>query len=335
MRSLRRVALCVCVTAACGAEAPTERSSVTLNEGVVARVGAESVAGTTVEAVAAAQSVSLDVALEKAIFDATLAAGAREELAPTTVARLEKQVLAWAMLRELAAEARTQPLSEQELADVTDSSWTRYDRPEGRQVVHVVVRTDDQPPDDERARRRALADRLAEALTPVSERARTTEAVALEPEELFRWLPVAQQDPLLEPFEETVRETLGEVPSFVKVELLPPVAANGYLIQHALNDIPLDRAFVEAAMKLQRRGDIAGVVESHAGFHVMILIRRTSALRVPRDRRVLALSPIVEKWRGRQASSKMLARARDDHPIEQARNRLAWMRQVSFEESAP
>jgi hypothetical protein len=285
--------------------APPDRRG-TLRAGVVARVGDAEIASDTVARIALAQGVTAPEALDRAVRDALLAAGARSGLGAGELASIESRVLARAVLRALWQEAQGAPIGDAELADATDRQFIWYDRPRGFRTLHAVVEVDEAAPAELGERARALADAIAAAVAPVAEQARATSAPERSEEQMFG--PEGPRDPVEQPFRDAVA-SVDRAGLTVTVEALPPATAEGRLMAVG-SDIGLDPAYARAAAELTRRGELSGVARSAVGFHVILLLEITPEKRVPADERRAVLRDDIHRRRASDARRELLERLR-------------------------
>jgi parvulin-like peptidyl-prolyl isomerase len=138
--------------AACGAERPTTigeptpiaASSASLGGEVVAKVGTVAIERSLVRAVMAARSMPAKAAVDVLVEEAMLAEAARRNGAEAALgmrARLDAP-LTRLMLDRLRKEALAAgDWTDEELAKASSAHWQQLDRPEGRIVVHALVKT--------------------------------------------------------------------------------------------------------------------------------------------------------------------------------------------------
>lgn len=133
----------VALTACGGERAPTQTSApqpvtAALGGTIVARVGDTAIERSLVVAVARAQGVSAELALQRLIDDVLLASSAQQHKPETRNA--EAAVLARALITRLKAEALARgDFTDQELAAQLPNYWLELDRPEKRTVVHALI----------------------------------------------------------------------------------------------------------------------------------------------------------------------------------------------------
>lgn len=253
---------CAGLIAACGdAGAPPPARSGTFHEGILAMVGDDAIHAETVRRVMKVQGLAASAALDRAVRDALFAREARqryerEHLLPV----LERAVLARRLLEALQAEARARgPSTTEEVAQVLERSWYDIDRPSAARTIHAAVLVKSEA---QMGPARALAGRIlgavqdAKTAQEFEHAARSVEAGTLE----------------------------------VRVETLPPVARDGRIVPDE-PPLPgatvgeLEEPFARAAHDIERVGGSSGVVETSYGFHVIRLLARTEAWRLPEAER--------------------------------------------------
>jgi hypothetical protein len=265
-------------------------SSAILPAGLVARVGDHDISVAAVVRIAQRQGMTPERARDAAIQDALFAAEARQTLAnDPSVRRAEKAILAGVVVDDLLQQARAQgPVTDDELAEVTQRRWLEVDRPSAARTVHAVVLVKD--PASQQACR-SLAGRIAQAVRDARDagdflaRARAVPAGNLE----------------------------------VRAEGVPPIALDGREVD--LNAPPgrtpgqFDLGFARAAHALRHPGDQSPVVQSEFGFHVIMLIERLPEHRVSIEERRRLLADDVLAGRGHRLLETLLARLRANEPV--------------------
>jgi peptidyl-prolyl cis-trans isomerase C len=286
---------------------------------VLARVGGKDVTADAVARIARAQGVDAAHALDIAVRDTLLAAGAEARgLAGTSDVKLAREGdLARRTLRRVLAEARATPPTEAELRDAAERKWLDVDRPEGFRTVHAAVRFASGDDDAKRARARALAEAIRAAARPVVERAGELPLAQGVPAQSLRMpvLPKEDPDPLSAAFRQMVPAVASRDPGLqVVIEPLPPVAASGRLL--VSGDERLDEAFARAAAALPERGALSPVVESSHGAHVILLLERTPAVVLQGPARLARLRDDIVNERARAAQKQLLAGLKAQSSIE-------------------
>lgn len=282
-----------------------EATASRLEGGIVARVGPLDVPASLVPAIAAAQDLSLAAARDHAIRDALFALGARaRDLDATADARAAIRArLARARLAAIATEARTGPPTDAEVEQGSAAHFLDLDRPEGFRVIHAVAMFPKHADAAAKQRAHAVAERIAKAVAAA-------------------------------PDADTFRSRAEAVPHDgieLRVESLDPVAADGRVLAPGggAYEIP----FALAASRLANVGDESPLVETSFGYHVLMLLERTAAHRVPFEERRRMLASEIVTVRERRATSKLLDELRAARPVSVERSADALLASVPV--SAP
>lgn len=314
------------VIAACGADprpsAPTSVES--LAPGRIARVGRAEIATATVANIAATESIPIAAACDRAVHDALFAEGARTDL-PDIVPAAESTTHARALMRSIWRDARSAPVSDEELANVTAHRFVEFDRPAGARVVHAVVRLAEKASEAQRSEARAFAARLRSHVEAAL-RAKPLEPAPLrDGDKAFAFGPDEPLDDVATRFTAAVSE-LDKGQLDVVTERLPVVAADGRFVDFGF-DSPqyVLEPFAKAATALAARGDLSEIVDTEYGFHVIALLEPTAAHQASRSERLLQLSDDVARARARRARRTLLDRARTGSVVEVATNADALM----------
>ncbi len=281
---------------ACAREASeNERpTSARLAADVVARVDREDVTAAQASRVLAEQGGSSRGVVDGLVRDALLARAARER---EDVARVgERAVLGRALREALLAEARASgPITDEELARVAEERWLEVDRPRAVRVVHAV----------------ALG-KTPEARVRAAEVAKEIERSVVGHTEARAFAEAAH----------AVAQKHADVQ--VRIEPLPPVAEDGRVVPVDELDRGgaerFESAFAKGAAKLERAGDISGVVETSYGFHVILALEIVPELRLDADLRREVLEPRALALRAEPGHVELVAQLQQSTPVEIVRN---------------
>lgn len=273
---------------------------------VIARISASSasdaVPKSVVAKVAAEQRITPEEAARRLVDDAIAAVAARErglDTRPPTSWHLRSARARFAIDRLRTQSRAAGPPTDSEIEEVTAKYWRAVDRPESARVVHVVVMRS--KPEDAAldARAKTFAAELRSALVD----AKTTEEFS----EKAKAFPH---------------------PKELKVQVDPPLPAvteDGYAV-----DGPgtFDVAFSKAANALAKPGDTSPVVQSQYGWHVIRLIEKLPAQRMPLDERRIAFTEEAYSFRAKKAYDALLGPIRAAHPVTIEPSAEALMRSV-------
>lgn len=254
--------------------AASKPSSGALAPGVVARVGPIDISTQSIARIARAQALepreATMVTVRDALFGLEAAARGLDREAETRA--IIEGLLARELLRDLARESDgAGPVTDEELATVTQRHWFELDRPPGARTVHAVIEVKAGDAEQlDRATR--LASRIAEAVQPAVELAKRTEPASDggsgEGEVVTRFKELAQAVP---------SDGLSVV-----AEALPPVCADGRVL--VAGGGSFDPAFASAAAVLSR-GVLRAPVSSSFGVHVILGLEVLAERRVPAEER--------------------------------------------------
>lgn len=270
------------ITVACSGEhgattgpAPASSAqSARLGGDIVARVGDIPLERTLVLAVARARGISAREAVDALIGEAILAQAALHAGAPRDPA----QPLARALLDRMRDEALAQgPWTDEELGRLSKEQWKELDRPEGRTVVHALVKKD-VPNAAEVAKE--LHDKLVAATGP--------DAVA------------------------SARAFSDAAKAFhvlVHVEELSFVA-DGRLLEGTGSILP---SFTKGAFSIPAVLGTSDVVQTDYGFHVIRLLAIFPPKVASREERITRLRPQLIAGRARALNDALLARLQKEH----------------------
>lgn len=291
----------VAISVSCSPRSEASRVlSSQLEAGVVARVGTSDIRSEHIAKIATAQNVSVDEAGREAIRDALFALGAvKEQLTETASIRSAiRASLARAVLAKIAADVSGAPPSDTEVEEATAGHFLELDRPEGFRVIHAVARIAAEADHAAKERVRSVAERVAKAVAGAVDaqdfeiRARGVDAGGIE----------------------------------LRIESLDPVASDGRLLVPSGGG--LVKPFAAAASQLVSPGDLSPVTETEFGYHVLMLLERTPAKRVPLDQRRTLLRDEIVASRARQATTSLLDRLRKEHAPEVERSAGALMQSL-------
>jgi hypothetical protein len=116
-----------------------------------------------------------------------------------------------------------------------------------------------------------------------------------------------EDDPLAKIFISAAKKAKKGTKLEVVVQELPPVTKSGYqIIAGGPPSAMFFPGYTKGAWKLQRRGDLSEVVESEAGYHVIVLLEKTSAKFVPEGERRAALAERIRIVRGKRRRRALL-----------------------------
>ncbi len=278
---------------------PLREQGSSLEQGVVAQVGADRIDVVTVAAIASAQGIGREQARARAIQDALFAAGARERrLDRSASAKVAARgVLADTLLERISAEAAATPATREEVERFTALHWADLDRPETYSTVHAVAMV--RPDDDAQKHRNAmeLARRIAAAVKGVSD----------ADEFMTKAKEAAAQD------------------RNVQVEKLDPVTADGRVAaqqQGAAGQPTTTYAgdFVAAVLQLHKPGDQSPPIQTSFGYHVIMLLEVRPARVVAYEQRSKLLGDEIRSSRAKAQLDSLLAGLRNTIPTRVERN---------------
>lgn len=291
MKRRRSVGFALCLALGCGGGggAPPATGAGALPVGSAARVGSQWVSVATVARISAAQATAPRQAAALAVSDALFAEGARAGLPAATVRTVERASAARSLLEQIGREAaQAGPPTPAELSELAQERWLELARPTAVRTTHAVV-LNDKPERDAAAR--ALADKLAAALTGVSTSA-----------ELIR--------------------VAGTVPAAgfqIRAESLPFVTADGRAFQRTDNGFrasaPFDPAFARAANLIAQPGERSPVVKSAFGYHVILLEQRLPGETLSEAQLSERLASDVVVRRASRARRALLEKLRQASPV--------------------
>lgn len=288
LRSPARLALgfglCGAVATSCGAEPseqPVTTQHVQLSGGAVAEVGGEAIAADTVARIVQAQGVTRAQARDLAVTDALYAAAAPDRLSSAQIRVVQRAETTRALYAQLKLEAEAKGIpTDAEVDQLTRERWLTYDRPEAVRTSHAVVMLSADGDTDEGAAR-ALAERIREATLGAADAAAFEAAAKAAPAAGLK----------------------------VTVEALPPVSLDGRIVNPEAPAAPgqgLDQDFARAAHAISEPGELSPVTKTRFGFHVIYLVERQPAHRVPLEERRKLLAADVIARRVQLAEQQLL-----------------------------
>jgi len=269
---------------------------------LIARVGPEEIAVETVASIAAAQGVDARRALELATFDALAALEGRARGFDTAHRRELNAALARVMMSELANEARSEAPTPAEIEELHRDYeyWLEVARPAVVVTVHALVHVAKDADAAAVAAALAFAKRLAVAVAPSAETARTEPG----PDHAGRLAMTAPKDPVADAFI-SLAQGVDKGGFTVTTELLPPVGDDNLTIEVNKRQ-PFDPDFVSGAFKLAQRGDVSEPVRSSFGYHVIMLLARIPAIQLSPEEEQRRLELRIVERRTHQRLGEML-----------------------------
>lgn len=242
----------------------------------VARVGDDAIDRALVVAVARAQQVTADVALQRLIDDALLAEAARRQQPTTRMS--EASVLARALILRLKEQALTKgPFTDEELAVPLADYWLDLDRPEKRTVVHALIK-----------KTAPGGEALAQALQKELAAANGPDAAASEA--AF-----------------SARATKFKVTPPVHVEKLALVA-DGRVAAPSGGSVL--ESFTKGTFGIPEIFGTSDVVETSYGWHVIRLLAREPPFQATREKKIERMKPDLVAARVRAIQEELLQRLR-------------------------
>jgi len=243
---------------------------------IVAKVAEAPIYASAVGRVAARQNTTSREALDRVVFDALFAAGARAD-EPQSAEREEVSLLARALLRRIWLDESSKPITDDELDEATKAFWVDVQRPEGVFVVHTVVHAAPNDSLEHHANARQLAERLRGAVREVATTTQKKSPPTVSDEVMF-----GGDRPATDPAARSFREAVDAEPTEglkVTTEPLPIFTAEGWFIQRgvphpAARPSDLVAEFVVGVVGLNNRGDLSEVTQTRFGYHVIMLLAR-------------------------------------------------------------
>ena len=299
------------ILASCSDPAPPPARA-KLEGATVARVGDEVITSDMVSAIARAQGVPAQDALNLAIFDALAANEARASGLDVRERRRVSGALARVLVEDLAAEARALgPPTDAEVEELTAQRWIEVARPEGIMPVHAVIPIpkDADPALVERAT--SLAKNVQKAVAPAVELASRTQA----PDNLPRRGLKPPFDPAREEFLKLASQVRGGDLE-VRAEPLDLIGRDGVTINHDRRDL-YDPEFVAAAFKLDKRGALSEPSRSSFGVHIILVLDRLPGSELSLEERRKHFEVDVMHRRAASRVEALLSELRASTPVEQ------------------
>lgn len=307
IRGAARIAIAtlVCSAVACGDhEPPPPPQSAELGGEQVARVGDDGIPVALVVAVARAQKISKEEALERVVADAVAASAARKKgrdrESPTSW-QLTAAKARFTAERMLADAKSKGPPTDDEIAEVTLAHWQEVDRPVSVRTVHAVVMLAADAPAERRKEARAVAEAIREAVLS-----------ATSAEDFIAKANAVPHASELK----------------VVAQTLPPMSVEGWVTE---GDGTMEPAFAKGANAIAKVGDTSPIVQSPVGLHVIRLLERVPEQRMPLEARRVAFAESAFAGRARKSREARLAewKAKNPSTIEPAAETL--MRTVTNE----
>lgn len=271
-----------------------------LAQGAAARVGDEVVTVDQVVALAGARGMSPQDARSALVFDALMAAAARsrgyDRRDDVVVQR--RGSLSRMLLEQLRSEARTRPITDEEVRTFTERNWLDMDRPVARKTMHAVVMPEDPKDPAQAAKADEIAKRIAEA------------AASAKDAETFR----------------KKAEAVDGEGMKVLVQDLEPVTRDGRVAD--LKNRPPPGApprsyaeeFAEAVFEIEAVGEQVGPFRSPFGSHVALLVSVQPERRFDFERRRQMLAEEIHTHRAKERMDELIASLRAKTTTEVVRN---------------
>ena len=272
------LAVVLAAASGCSEPPPASYRATELSEGVVARVGGNPIAGSTVAAVMADRRLDAHAAVEVVVEDALFAQEARERLPAPVLDQIVRSILAREVVEALWKDARSAAPTEEEVRKWTERKWYDLDHPSAARTVHAVAMAPKPPSPEKEARARAVAEQIAEAVRG-----------AKSPEDFKSLAKAVPHDDVQ-----------------VRVEDLEAVTADGRVLSSRWPPGKYDVDFAQAANALRSVGDISPVVKTRFGFHVMYLVERIPEQRASYEERSEAVRDDVYRERGKTSLERLL-----------------------------
>lgn len=310
------IGACVCCAsfASCSQrsqEAELAEQRGTLTQGEAARVGNEVVSVQQVRALSEATNISLQEARSKLVFDALMAAGARDQGYDRNddVVIRRRALLARVLIEKMKREAGARPITDEEVEHYTGLHWLDMDRPVARKTTHAVVMPKDPKNEAEATKADEIANRIAEAVSSAS-------------------------DP------KTFKKKAEGVDAGgmkVVVQDLPPVVEDGRVAD--LDNRPPPGAsaqtfaeeYVKVVFGIEEVGGMTKPFRSPFGTHVAMLVSIQSALRLPLEQRRKMLAEEIRTGRVKKELDALKKTLSEKTPPSVERNANSLLQLISQE----
>ncbi len=296
--------LAVCLSCGGTHEAPPPAEQAVLGGDVAARVGTDVFPVSLVAKVAVAQRVTPRVALKHLVDDAVAANAARAKGLDRELPTSWRLTAARGRLtadRILGDAKRAGAPTDDEINALTARYWREVDRPPAVRVVHAVVLRPKKPDPAAEERARVFAGELRNAV--------------LDAKDADDFIAKAKALP---------------TPAGVEVtaEKLPALVEDGRSVD---SDQGFDATFAKGAFSIAEPGMTSAIVETPFGWHVIRLLERLPAQRMPFDARRIAFADEVVAMRAAAAAKARLEALRAQQRVQIAPSAEILMRSLVFE----
>ncbi|MBM4377120.1 MAG: hypothetical protein FJ095_18720 [Deltaproteobacteria bacterium] len=308
-----------------------------LESGVVAQIDSEIIRTREVSLVMREKPTSPSAARDALVHDSLFAAWARADF-PEEAKHAEAAALSRALLHELTRQARESPISPDEFADWEQARFLDVDRPEGFRVVHAVALVDAKLPGSKLKEVRAYVSMLRERIGALAAAQRATKPPLRNGEDVFLERTEIPEDLIAAAVRDLVTGmSHGELD--VRYEALGAISSDGRFLNYARSPWErLHETFAAAAGRLETRGDVSQLVETDLesdgkalrGLHVIVLLERTPAMRLPDDARRALLLPSILEARVLRARKNLLESLAKQETVVVERNADALLESVAL-----